>query len=153
MEHAGAASDQEIAPRFAEAAAVVNAILSGTPGDCSPSWKPAPTPAPNGTGSSSASSTAGPRSPPTCPPSNGSSPYSALTADRPRQHPAPRPSTAQPPICAHRNGLYPPVNRPQLGGSGSWLWHQAGCWHDLLKPPAKTDPERPDQEERSFCPL
>ncbi len=32
MEHAGAASDQEIAPRFAEAAAVVNAILSGTPG-------------------------------------------------------------------------------------------------------------------------
>ena len=38
-----------------------------------------------------------------------------------------------------------PVRRP---GSGSGT--RRSCWHDLLKAYAKTDPECPDQEERSF---
>jgi hypothetical protein len=40
-----------------------------------------------------------------------------------------------------------PLRQP---GSGSGTGRS--CWHDLLKPHAKTDSERPDQEERSFPP-
>jgi hypothetical protein len=38
-----------------------------------------------------------------------------------------------------------PLRQPGSGpGTGR------SCWHDQLKPPAKTDPQRPEQEERSF---